>query len=125
MCSISDNIDEYCRTHPTSVLPHPNNCAQYFNCRDRNSKFGHYLEECTYPQLFSSLTKTCANFTTARCEKRFVPQAPCKLFLTVFFTNSNVDSMSLKKKFSPNCLTCTCLNIEHNCCPKIYIYYLH
>ncbi|VDI54945.1 Hypothetical predicted protein, partial [Mytilus galloprovincialis] len=83
-----DNIDEYCRTHPTSVLPHPNNCAQYFNCRDRNSKFGHYLEECTYPQLFSSLTKTCANFTTARCEKRFVPQAPCE-----YMQNQNIGSI--------------------------------
>ncbi|XP_071175832.1 uncharacterized protein [Mytilus edulis] len=83
-----DNIDEYCRTHPTSVLPHPNNCAQYFNCRDRNSKFGHYLEECTYPQLFSSLIKTCTNFTTARCEKRFVPQAPCE-----YMQNQNIGSI--------------------------------
>lgn len=70
--------DRYCQANPGSIVAHSANCAQYYNCSQKNTRLGGYLMECPYPQLFSMITTSCQNFTTTDCQNRFEPQAPCK-----------------------------------------------
>ena len=64
----------YCRKHPTDKIPNMKNCAKYEDCSNQQDT----SSECTYPDLFSTVTGKCENFTTVNCEKRPEPQAPCK-----------------------------------------------
>lgn len=75
--SVVDNIDQFCKSKPGTVRPHPTNCAQYYNC-SQTSVQGDHLFECPYPDLFDSSTLLCRNFTTVPCGKRQEPMAPCK-----------------------------------------------
>lgn len=69
--------NKYCQANPSSIVAHPANCAQYFNCSQRNTRLGGYLLECPYPLLFSTVSNSCQNFTITSCNSRFEPQAPC------------------------------------------------
>jgi hypothetical protein len=80
---LAADIDSFCRANPTSLKPHPSNCAQYYNCSDVNSRYGRYLEECTYPDLFSSVTMRCQKFQTVSCDAKHEPKAPC-MFINYF-----------------------------------------
>lgn len=73
--------DRYCQANPGSIVAHPGNCAQYYNCSQKNTKLGGYLMECPYPNLFSKITNSCQNFNSTVCQNRFEPQAPCKFVL--------------------------------------------
>ncbi|WAR05418.1 hypothetical protein MAR_020787 [Mya arenaria] len=72
----SGDIDSYCRANPRSVKPHETNCAQYYNCSNLHSRYGNYIHECDYPDLFSTVTLRCAPFETVPCGNRQEPQAP-------------------------------------------------
>lgn len=71
------NIDSYCQANPMVVKENPSNCAQYYNCSDNSSKYGHHLEECPYPDLFSTMTLSCQKFESVDCKNKTEPEAPC------------------------------------------------
>lgn len=75
---MTDKIDQYCNEHPTAIVKHQGNCGWYYNCSNRDSTIGKYIQECRYPQLFSTITKRCEDFTDVNCVSRHEPQAPCK-----------------------------------------------
>ncbi|KAL4228860.1 hypothetical protein ACF0H5_011900 [Mactra antiquata] len=77
------HINELCFANPTAILPHPSNCAQYFDCSRSNTKYGHYLLECTYPMLFNAQTLQCEDFQTVTCQNKFEPKSPCQYFQNI------------------------------------------
>lgn len=77
--TLTGTIPDYCKAHPTAVFESDTNCAKYYNCSDVKSRIGGNPVECKYPDLFSTKTNQCENFTLVKCENRTEPQAPCKL----------------------------------------------
>ena len=75
---VTDTIPEYCKAHPTAVLPKGDNCGHYYNCSVGLTRYGRNVMECPYPDLFSSLTRQCERFTSVECKDRPEHQAPCK-----------------------------------------------
>ena len=75
---LSGNVDEICKQNPKAILRKMDNCAQYFNCSVRNSQYGGHLQECSYPDLFSTVSMKCEDFKTVTCDNRTEPQAPCE-----------------------------------------------
>ena len=75
----SGEIDLFCKANPGAIKPHESNCAQYYNCSNWQSNFGHHLQECEYPDLFSSLQFMCLPFENVTCEKRQEPTSPCMI----------------------------------------------
>lgn len=82
---IAEYIKEMCFANPRAIVPHPTNCAQYFDCSRDNTQFGHYLMECDYPMLFDEQSLQCRNFFDVTCGKKFEPKAPCKFSPPHFF----------------------------------------
>ena len=78
-----DAVD-YCAANPFDIVPTPDNCAQYYNCTEKNSHIGGHVMECKYPDLFSTQNQSCQNFETVHCTKRMEPQTPCMLFFLHF-----------------------------------------
>ncbi|KAK3583072.1 hypothetical protein CHS0354_004017 [Potamilus streckersoni] len=74
----SSTIPDYCKAHPTAVIASDTNCAKYYNCSDVKSRIGGNAVECKYPDLFSTTTNQCENFTLVQCKNRTEPQAPCQ-----------------------------------------------
>ena len=72
------NIMSYCKANSKAIKPHPTNCAKYVNCSATDSIYGKFIQECTYPQLFSSISLRCEKFESVTCIPRNEPQAPCK-----------------------------------------------
>lgn len=81
MFSSLGNIDEICKQNPKAILRKNDNCAQYYNCSVSNSSYGGHLQECKYPDLFSTVSMGCENFKTVTCDNRTEPQAPCKFWM--------------------------------------------
>ena len=83
--AFTDNVVSYCQAHRGDIKADPSNCARYFNCSDPTSPLGPYIEECNYPELFSTLYKTCGQFDQVDCQSRPEPTSPCKIYyLNVF-----------------------------------------
>lgn len=74
------DIDEICKQNPKAILRKIDNCAQYYNCSVSNSSYGGHLQECKYPDLFSTVSMECENFKTVTCDNRTEPQAPCEFW---------------------------------------------
>ena len=72
-----DDVHDFCKAHPSAVLPNPSNCAQYTNCSASVNNM-HPMIECQYPDLFSSNYGVCLRFTRVKCDSRLEPQAPCE-----------------------------------------------
>ena len=67
---------QYCQANPGDMLPVETDCAKYYKCSA--SLLGQdVVQECRYPDLFSTISMTCQDFTTVHCDKRPEPQAPC------------------------------------------------
>lgn len=82
------DIDAVCKKNKAAIVANPFNCAQYFDCSKQVSAFGKpYLQECKYPDLFSSGTNSCEPFTsvTGSCGRRKEVKAPCKNALLIHF----------------------------------------
>ena len=75
---ITGKISDYCQHNPGTVLPHPDNCGQFYNCSSVYTLLGSYIEECSYPKLFDINSRTCLYYTQVNCDKRSEPQGPCK-----------------------------------------------
>lgn len=71
----------YCKSNPSAVVPHPNNCHQYIDCRQMNTPLGNYLQECPYPLLVSENDTNsgtpCQPFDLVQCGARMEPKSPC------------------------------------------------
>ena len=74
----SGTLSFYCRQHPHALLGHPDSCAKYYDCSKPGMTLQAKTEECLYPDLFSTVTGKCENFTTVQCDSRKEPQEPCK-----------------------------------------------
>ncbi|WAR05417.1 FCGBP-like protein [Mya arenaria] len=59
----------YCRQHPTELLAEPSSCAKYYDCSKKGHTLNDFVAECTYPDLFSTTTGKCGNFTSASTTK--------------------------------------------------------
>ncbi|XP_048742968.2 fibropellin-1-like [Ostrea edulis] len=85
------------------LLPHATYCQLYYNCSASSSNIPirpqeKFLDECPYPQLFSTTTRTCESFYRVNCEKRQVLLDFCDYW---------------KQKCTSICKPCT---IEHPSC---------
>ena len=74
----SVDVPQFCQANPTAIVRDEDNCAQYYNCSDKQSNLGNFLAECRYPDLFSDVYMNCRSFNTVSCDKRLEPQSPCK-----------------------------------------------
>ena len=70
------DIPEYCRSNANAVLPDPDSCAGFYDCKDPANN---YQRECEYPKLFNVEKGMCEDFIDVTCKDRPEPQAPCKL----------------------------------------------
>lgn len=69
----------YCQSNQNDVVPVSDNCAQYINCTLYISgSVAEPVQECKYPDLFSTATMKCEKFETVTCDERKEPIAPCK-----------------------------------------------
>ena len=84
-----DAVD-YCAANPSEIVATPDNCAQYYNCTERQTTIGDHMMECKYPDLFSRKNHTCQNFETVQCTTRREPQAPCKSFLLASYLSHKI-----------------------------------
>lgn len=87
------DIDAVCQMNKTAIVANPFNCAQYYDCSKQVSAFGKpYLQECKYPDLFSSGTNSCEPFTsvTGSCGRRKEAQAPCKTLYLFSYLPSGI-----------------------------------
>ncbi|XP_025107576.1 uncharacterized protein LOC112572218 [Pomacea canaliculata] len=83
----TDPVAEQCSRNPTTFLPHPSNCHQYYNCSGNSNLYpsrpdpdsaNFYLYECTYPQLFNKNTLRCEDYRQVQCGERFEPVDKCE-----------------------------------------------
>ncbi|XP_062572686.1 uncharacterized protein LOC134234627, partial [Saccostrea cucullata] len=86
------NINRYCEFHPHAIVPYPENCGQYFDCRMRDTMLGSYIHECTYPQLFDKNSMKCASPDSVSCFNQYIPVKPC--------------DYALSKCRTPDCIPC-------------------
>lgn len=107
------DIDAVCKKNKTAIVVNPFNCAQYYDCSKQVSAFGKpYLQECKYPDLFSSGTNSCEPFTsvTGSCGRRKEAQAPCK---TLYLKNMEDDRFKMYiNKFSIKVCFERCLTVQ-------------
>lgn len=82
---IVGTLSFYCRQHPTALLGHPNSCGKFYNCSKSGNSLKAKEDECLYPDLFSTTTKKCENFTDVVCDARKEPQEPCKKYRSLKF----------------------------------------
>ena len=68
------DVPDYCKAHPSAMIPDPTNCAKFYNCSQKMA----VTSECKYPDLFSDVTKQCEQFQSVSCDTRKEPQEPCK-----------------------------------------------
>nr|XP_034300554.1 uncharacterized protein LOC117681196 [Crassostrea gigas] len=97
------DIDEICKQNPKAILRKKDNCAQYYNCSVSNSSYGGHLQECKYPDLFSTVSMECENFKTVTCDNRTEPQAPCEYVQNLCPANN--PSCAPCPKRLPSCIT--------------------
>ncbi|XP_071083537.1 uncharacterized protein [Haliotis cracherodii] len=68
-----------CLPESSAVIPHPTNCAQYYNCSEPKQGYfwPEHLRECTFPQLYNVITKRCEHYTMVECGERVEPKNRC------------------------------------------------
>ncbi|XP_048257660.1 uncharacterized protein LOC124146557 [Haliotis rufescens] len=80
VCRYINDVNPICLTKRQPLIPHPTECAQYYNCTTPAMK--HYweanLQECPYPQLYDPGTETCEHYTTVQCGNRTEPLGKCE-----------------------------------------------
>lgn len=84
---IIGDVLSFCSANKKAIAADSLNAAHFINCSNSNSNLSKYIQECTYPQLFSVETNSCQDFRTVPVDSRIVPQAPCELvFVLSVFT---------------------------------------
>ncbi|XP_071083536.1 uncharacterized protein [Haliotis cracherodii] len=67
-----------CLPESRALIPHPTNCAQYYNCSaPTRFRWPEHLSECPYPQFFNVITKRCEHYTMVKCGERVEAISQC------------------------------------------------
>ncbi|XP_021365437.1 uncharacterized protein LOC110458159 [Mizuhopecten yessoensis] len=71
-----------CAANPSLMIPHPTECQLYYNCSHTYNTvpryFEQHMQECPYPQLFSTHTHSCQAFENVTCGARTEHKSACK-----------------------------------------------
>ncbi|KAJ8313685.1 hypothetical protein KUTeg_008246 [Tegillarca granosa] len=71
-------LSDMCFGSQKRIVPHPEDCALYYNCSSIYRVIPLYMEqnlhECPYPKLFSTETNQCEMFHRVECGKRKEPK---------------------------------------------------
>ncbi|XP_062602676.1 chitin-binding domain protein cbd-1-like [Saccostrea cucullata] len=77
----ASEVPKVCQQDPSLIFPHPNECQLYYNCSMTYNKVPANLEqhlmECPYPEVFSTRSLKCENFTRVCCDTRQVIKDKC------------------------------------------------
>ncbi|XP_071083913.1 uncharacterized protein [Haliotis cracherodii] len=80
VCRLASAMNPICLTKRLPLIPHPTECAQYYNCTTPAMK--HYweanLQECPYPQLYDPGTQRCEHYSKVQCGNRTEPLGKCE-----------------------------------------------
>ncbi|KAJ8313686.1 hypothetical protein KUTeg_008247 [Tegillarca granosa] len=75
-------LSDMCFGSQKRIVPHPEDCALYYNCSSIYRVIPLYMEqnlhECPYPKLFSTETNQCEMFHRVECGKRKEPKWECQ-----------------------------------------------
>ncbi|XP_041379685.1 uncharacterized protein LOC121392602 [Gigantopelta aegis] len=81
-CSIKTELEKLnpCYEGGNGMTAKSDNCAQYFDCRSRETTISQdpHLKECPYPLLYNEDEKRCEPHTSVECGKRKEPVDPCE-----------------------------------------------
>lgn len=78
-CYLTVDVPSYCKANPDSVIEDISSCNRFYNCSQFSSGRPVVSSECFYPDLFSTVFRSCQGFTSVKCHLRPEPMAPCKL----------------------------------------------
>ncbi|VDI50299.1 Hypothetical predicted protein [Mytilus galloprovincialis] len=86
------DVNQTCKSDVDSLIPHPNTCQLFYNCSQavsplptedrRTPHMPHtlrppFLHECPFPELFSTVTMSCQNYTDVKCGSRYETKNKC------------------------------------------------
>lgn len=98
-------IIDYCKAYPNAVLPDPDDCSRYYQCRLVTSSATSSHQQCTYPDLFSPSQSRCVQFDAVQCGNRPEPTAPCKYMRTFHCLLVEDVKFQYGKSYSDNLLS--------------------
>lgn len=81
-----DTVRPICVDTPNALLPNPDHCAQYYDCQAESTTLGHFMKDCSYPQLFDEEHRQCRNYRDVECGTRYEPKSPCEYYGIVTLT---------------------------------------
>ncbi|XP_061184903.1 uncharacterized protein LOC133192909 isoform X1 [Saccostrea echinata] len=93
----------FCTENPLAIMAHPDNCARYIDCTNRNSLIGQYQHECKYPDLFDSYNNSCKSYREVNCGTRPEPKAPCDYKMNLICKDPSGSCPSCEAKH-PSCI---------------------
>ncbi|XP_062578132.1 uncharacterized protein LOC134240034, partial [Saccostrea cucullata] len=73
------DVKDYCLANKDSIIDDPTSCNRFYNCSRVAVSRKLTTSECHYPDLFSTITKSCQLFTSVNCDQRQETMAPCKI----------------------------------------------
>ncbi|XP_071135271.1 uncharacterized protein [Mytilus edulis] len=110
------DVNQTCKSDANRLIPHPNTCQLYYNCSQAVSPiptwyrlYTHipqvlrpaYMHECPYPELFSTTTMSCQNYTDVKCGSRYETKNKCD-YLAVNYYCSGACKVCIY--FFPDCV---------------------
>ncbi|XP_052086950.1 neurogenic locus notch homolog protein 2-like [Mytilus californianus] len=119
------DVNQTCKYDADTLIPHPNTCQLFYNCSQAVSPlptedrlYTHrpqilrpaYLHECPYPELFSTSTLTCHNYTEVNCRSRFETKNKCD-YLAVSY-NCVHGPCRVCVYFTPDCMGISEWNVQ-------------
>ncbi|VDI08421.1 Hypothetical predicted protein [Mytilus galloprovincialis] len=109
------DVNQTCKYNTESLIPHPNTCQLFYNCSQAvspipttekvyaNSRIPQhaYLHECPYPELFSTTSMSCQNYTDVKCGSRYETKNKCD-YLAVGYNCQAACKVCIY--FTPDCM---------------------
>lgn len=77
--NLTVDVPSYCQANPDSVIEDISSCNRFYNCSQLSPGIHVVSLECSYPDLFSAVSRSCQAFASVKCHIRPEPMAPCKL----------------------------------------------
>ncbi|XP_071083547.1 uncharacterized protein [Haliotis cracherodii] len=77
------DVNPICKTTTETLMPHPTECAQYYNCSApamtiHGRPWEKNRQECPYPQLYNPETQRCEHYSMVTCGNRTEPLGKCE-----------------------------------------------
>ncbi|CAG2229568.1 unnamed protein product [Mytilus edulis] len=110
------DVNQTCKYDTDTLIPHPNTCQLFYNCSQAVSPiptaeriYSHipqilrpaYLHECPYPELFSTTSMSCQNYTDVKCGSRYETKNKCDYLADSYICNA---ACKVCVYFSPDCM---------------------